>query len=44
MYAAELGVDPQADFVNQLEYLGLLGLAVLCHPSGASRVLDRYTP
>ena len=43
-YAAELGVDPQADFANQPESQGLLGSAVLCHPSGASRVLDRYTP
>ena len=44
MYAAELGVDPQANFVNQPDSQGLLGSTVLCHPSGASRVLDRYTP
>ena len=43
-YAAELGVDPQADFANRPESQGLLGLAVLCFPSGASRVLDRHTP
>ena len=44
MYAAELGVDPQADFANRPESQGLLGSAVLCFPSGASRVLDRHTP
>ena len=43
-YFAELGVDPQADFANQPESQGLLGSAVLRHPSGASRVLDQYTP
>jgi hypothetical protein len=31
-YAAELGVDPQADFVNRPESQGLLGSAVLCFP------------
>ena len=44
MYAAELGVDPHADFANRPESPGLLGSAVLCFPSGASRVLDRHTP
>ena len=43
-YSAELGVDPQTDFANQPESQRLLGSVVLCHPSGASRVLDRYTP
>jgi hypothetical protein len=43
-YATKLGVDPQADFVNRPESQGLLGSPVLCHPSGASRVLDRHTP
>ncbi len=43
-YAAELGVDPQADFAHRPESQGLLGSAVLCFPSGASRVLDRHTP
>ena len=43
-YAAELGIDPQADFTNRLESQGLLGSVVLCHPSGASRLLDRHTP
>ena len=43
-YSAELGLDPQADFTNQPESQRLPGLAVLRHPSGASRVLDRYTP
>ena len=43
-YSAKLGVGPQADFADQLEFQGLLGSAVLCHPSGASWVLDRYTP
>ena len=43
-YSAELGLDPQADFANQPESQRLLGSAVLRHPSGASRVLDRYTP
>ena len=43
-YAAELGVDPQADFANQPESQRLLGSAVLHHPSGASQVLDQYTP
>ena len=43
-YAAELGVDPPADFPNRHESQGLLGSAVLCFPSGASRVLDRHTP
>ena len=37
-YAAELGVDPQDDFANRPESQGLLGLAVLCFPSGAPRV------
>ena len=40
MYAAELGFDPQADFAHRPESQGLLGTAVLCLPSGASRVLD----
>ena len=40
MYAAELGVDPQADFAHRPESQGLLGTAVSCFPSGASRVLD----
>ena len=44
MYAAVLGVDPQADFANQPESQGLLGSAILCFPSGASQVLDRHTP
>ena len=43
-YVAELGLDPQANFANQPESQRLLGSAVLRHPSGASRVLDRYTP
>ena len=43
-YSAELGLDPQADFANQPESQRLLGSAVLRHPSGASRVLDQYTP
>ena len=43
-YSAELGLDPQADFANQPESQQLLGSAVLCHPSGAYRVLDLYTP
>ena len=43
MYAAELGVDPQADFTNRPESQGQLGSAVSCFPSGASRVLDRHT-
>ena len=38
--AAELGIDPQADFVHRPESQGLLGTSVLCLPSGASRVLD----
>ena len=40
MYVAELGVDPQADFAHRPESQGLLGSAVSCFPSGASRVLD----
>ena len=44
MYAAELGVDPQADFAHRPESQGLLGSAVSCFPSGASQVLDRHTP
>ena len=43
-YAAEVGVDPEAGFANRPESQGLLGSAVLCFPSGASRVLDRHTP
>ena len=43
MYAAELGVDPQADFAHRPESQGQLGSAVSCFPSGASRVLDRHT-
>ena len=43
MYAVELGVDPQADFAHRPESQGLLGSAVSCFPSGASRVLDRRT-
>ena len=43
-YDAELGVDPQVDFANRPESQGLLGSAVLCFPSGATRVLDRHTP
>ena len=43
-YSAELGLDLQADFANQPESQRLLGSVVLRHPSGASRVLDRYTP
>ena len=43
MYAAELEVDPQADFAHRPESQGLLGPAVSCFPSGASRVLDRRT-
>ena len=39
-YAVELGVDPQADFAHRPESQGLLGSAVSCFPSGASRVLD----
>ena len=42
-YSAEFGLDPQADFANRPESQRLLGSAVLRHPSGASRVLDRYT-
>ena len=38
--AAELGVDPQADFAHRRESQGLLGTSVSCFPSGASRVLD----
>ena len=40
MYAAELGVDPQADFAHRPESQGLWGTTFLCLPSGASRVLD----
>ena len=43
-YSAELGVDPQTDFANQPESQRLLESAVLCHPSGQSQILDRYTP
>jgi hypothetical protein len=43
-YSTELGVDPQADFAHRPESQGLLGSAVSCFPSGASRVLDRHTP
>ena len=42
-YAAELGVDPQADFAHRPESQGLLGSVFSCFPSGASRVLDRRT-
>ena len=38
MYAAELGVDHQANFAHRPESQGLLGTTVLCLPSGASRV------
>ena len=41
MYAAKLGVDAHADFAHRPESQGLLGSAVSCFPSGASRVLDR---
>ena len=41
MYAAELGVDPQADFAHPPESQGLLGSAVSGFPLGASQVLDR---
>ena len=43
-YAAEQGLDPQADFTNRPKSQGLLGSVVLLFPSGASRVLDRHTP
>ena len=43
MYAAELGIDPQADFAHRPESQGQLGSAVSCFLSGASRVLDRRT-
>ena len=43
MYAAELGIDPQADFAHQPESQGQLGSTVSCFPSGASRILDRRT-
>ena len=43
MYAAELGIDPQADFAHRPESQGQLGSVVSCFPSDASRVLDRRT-
>ena len=43
-YAAELGVDPQADFAHRPKSQGLLGSAVSYFPLGASRVLGRHTP
>ena len=39
-YVAELGVDPQDDFMHRPESQGLLGSTVSYFPSGASRVLN----